>query len=101
MADYSGNVWHIYPNDVPGNVGFTTPSGGPVFIHRMTWRPDNSTAAGDVLHLRDGKHHRLFFRERFSDEANSALTVEVNSQAAYRGLFLEEMTSGVLDVYVE
>lgn len=101
MADYSGNVWHIYPNDAPGNVGYTTPSGGPVFIRSMTWRPDTSTAAGDVLHLRDGNARRVFFRERQTGEADLTLQQEVDSRVAFRDLYLEAMDSGVLDVYVE
>lgn len=93
----SGNAWQVYPDDAPGFVGRDIP-GARVFIHRIYWRPDSTSVAGDASHVKDNEGRTIFFHEGVSGETEYV--------REYTGSFpgpleVPALVSGVLEIIVE
>lgn len=97
--EIQGNVWRIYPNDAPGYIGRDSGFGSsPIFVHRIRWQPDGSSASGDAVHVKDASGYTIFFHEAvtgetfYEDEFGAPLTGQLE---------LAALDSGVLQIYIE
>lgn len=95
--DISNNVWQVYPDDAPGLVGREIP-GSRIFCHRMVWRPDAASAAGQVVHLKDAKGRDVFFHVLPATPAQHTMEFAGPLNGP---LTLESLDSGVLEVVIE
>lgn len=103
MADFSGSVWHFFPGDAPGQIGYdNTWPAGYTGIKRIVWRnqTDNPMPTGSVAHIRDANFNDVFKRVWPPDSDLDTNEVILEVDGVYRGLYVEALEAGVLDIYV-
>jgi len=104
MADFSGNVWHVYEGDAPGIIGYqnTWPE-GYVGVKRIIWRnqTDSKITAGSVAHIRDADFHDVFKRVWPADTSHDFNEVILEVDGVFKGLYLEALEQGAIDIYID
>ncbi len=103
---FISSPWVFYPRHAPGPMGpipdsnsANAPQHPPVFVHRFVWRKSVDTADGDIIYVHD-RNMREIFRRAWDDDAGAEIVSEFGAQPV-RGLFVEQMDSGVLEVHID
>jgi len=99
MAELTGNIWKIYPDDAPGIVGRTSPAVSELHVQRIVWQPDGASAAGDAIHLKDRRGYTVYFHEAVNGETEFVKDFNLGTTIA-GPLEVAALDSGFVEVVV-
>jgi len=105
MSNFLGQPWQFFPGDAPAKIGFDSPANGHIAIQKIVWRRTDESVPTDgdrvCIKANFGRASECDLFNRVWANTENDIELELAGTGTYSDLYVTNLDSGVLEIFVE